>query len=45
MVRAILRHVVFDPDPRTLPGDAASFAFLARLMVGLGTGRVRSHSI
>jgi len=34
MVRARLHHVVFDPEPRTLPGDAASFAFSARLMVG-----------
>ena len=33
-VRAGLRQIVFDPDPRTLPGDAASFAFGARLMIG-----------
>ena len=34
IVRAELREIAFDPDPRALPGDAASFAFGARLMVG-----------
>src|SRR6266436_7192437 len=34
IVRAILRQIAFDPDPRTLPDDAASFEFGARLMVG-----------
>ena len=34
MVRAKIRQIVFDRDPRTLPADAASFAFGARLMIG-----------
>jgi hypothetical protein len=33
-VRAMLREVVFDPDPAALPGGPEVFAFLARLMVG-----------
>jgi hypothetical protein len=34
MMRAGLLQIVFDPDPRTLPRDAAGFAFGARLMIG-----------
>lgn len=33
-MRAALNALDFDPDPRSLPADPASFAFLARLFVG-----------
>lgn len=37
-MRAVLRSIHLDPDPRTLPGDATNFAFLARLCVGPSDG-------
>jgi hypothetical protein len=33
-VRAAIRTIDFDPDPRTLAGDPSGFRFLARLMIG-----------
>ena len=37
-VRATLRSIDLDPDPRTLPADPARFCFLARLTVGPADG-------
>lgn len=37
-MRASVRSVDFDPNPRDLPSDPASFAFLARLIVGPAGG-------
>jgi len=33
-MRAVLRHVILSPDPRTLPADPATFMFGAQLLVG-----------
>ena len=33
-MRALLKAVVFDPEPSRLPADPAEFAFGARLVVG-----------
>jgi hypothetical protein len=33
-VRAAIRHLSFDPDPRSLPDDPAAFCLLVRLLVG-----------
>jgi hypothetical protein len=33
-VRAAIRTIDFDPDPRTLPGDPSEFSFLVRLIIG-----------
>jgi hypothetical protein len=33
-MRAVLRDMILVPDLRTLPGDAASFAFGLQLLVG-----------
>jgi hypothetical protein len=33
-MRAVLRRLLLDPDPRQLPADPAEFSLLARLFVG-----------
>ena len=33
-MRAAIRDVIFDPDPRSLPDDPARFVLQARLLVG-----------
>lgn len=38
MMRALLRDLVFSPDPRTLPGDPERFVFCAQLRVGPADG-------
>ena len=38
MMRAALRHVIWSPDPRTLPADPAQFSFAAQLLVGPADG-------
>jgi hypothetical protein len=38
VVRAVLRNLIFSPDPRTLPGDPAGFAFGVQLLVGPADG-------
>jgi hypothetical protein len=38
MVRAVLRDLIVSPDPRTLPGDPAGFAFGVQLLVGPADG-------
>jgi hypothetical protein len=37
-MRAVLRHLLLSPDPRTLPGDPAEFAFGVQLLVGPADG-------
>jgi hypothetical protein len=37
-MRAVLRDMILSPDPRTLPGDPASFAFGVQLLVGPADG-------
>lgn len=37
-MRAVVRAIDFDPDPRDLPGDPSEFLLLARLMVGPSDG-------
>ncbi len=37
-MRAVLRSLDLHPDPRTLSGDPADFAFLARMYVGPSDG-------
>jgi len=37
-MRADIRSLVLEPDPRTLPEDPAEFAFLATLSVGPSEG-------
>jgi hypothetical protein len=38
LVRAAIRIIEFQPDPNTLPGDPAEFAFSVRLLVGRSDG-------
>jgi hypothetical protein len=38
LVRALLRGLILEPDPRTLPADAESFMFGAQLLVGPASG-------
>jgi hypothetical protein len=33
-MRAALRDIQFDPDPRSLPADPSRFAFTVRLIIG-----------
>lgn len=33
-MRAVLKSLVLEPDPATLPADAVAFALLARMMIG-----------
>ena len=33
-MRAVLRDLIFSPDPRTLPGDPAAFVFGVQLLIG-----------
>lgn len=33
-MRAVLKSLVLEPDPATLPGDPAEFSLLARMIVG-----------
>jgi hypothetical protein len=33
-MRAVLKSLVLDPDPSTLPADPAEFSLLARMIVG-----------
>jgi hypothetical protein len=37
-MRAVVRSMVLDPDPRDLPADPAEFLLLARLFVGPSDG-------
>ncbi len=37
-MRAVVRSLVLDPDPRDLPADPAEFVLLARLFVGPSDG-------
>jgi hypothetical protein len=37
-MRAVLRDIIFSPNPRTLPGDPANFAFGVQLLVGPADG-------
>ena len=37
-MRAVVRSVYFDPDPRRLPADPSEFLLLARLSVGPSDG-------
>lgn len=37
-MRAVLRDLIFSPDPRTLPGDPAGFAFGVQLLIGPADG-------
>ena len=37
-MRAAVRHIMFDPEPRTLPSEAEHFAFGVRLIVGPADG-------
>jgi hypothetical protein len=37
-VKPVIRHMMLEPDPRTLPADPAQFSFLARLLVGPDDG-------
>jgi hypothetical protein len=37
-MRAVARHVIFEPDPRSLPDDPARFVLQARLLVGTSDG-------
>jgi len=37
-VRAAVRNIELDPDPRQLPADPADFLLLARLLVGPSNG-------
>jgi hypothetical protein len=37
-MRAVLRGVIWSPDPRRLPADPAEFAFGAHLLVGPADG-------
>lgn len=37
-MHAVVRSLSLDPDPRTLPGDPASFGVLVTLMVGASDG-------
>lgn len=38
VMRAVLRHLLLSPDPRTLPGDPAEFAFGVQLVIGPADG-------
>ena len=38
VVHAMLRDLILSPDPRTLPGDPASFVFGVQLLVGPADG-------
>lgn len=33
-MRAVLKSLILEPDPSTLPGDPEDFSILARMMVG-----------
>ena len=37
-MRAAVRQVSFDPEPRSLPGEAVKFAFAVRLILGPAEG-------
>jgi hypothetical protein len=37
-VRAAIRRVSFEPDPRSLPDDPAVFSFMVRLLIGPADG-------
>ena len=38
-MRAVVRDIEFEPDPRTLPAEPADFTFLATMTVGPSGGR------
>jgi hypothetical protein len=38
VVRAVLRDLIISPNPRTLPGDPAGFAFGVQLLIGPADG-------
>lgn len=37
-MRAVVRHIMFDPEPRTLPSEAEHLAFGVRLILGPADG-------
>lgn len=37
-MRAAVRHIMFDPEPRTLPREAEHLAFDVRLILGPADG-------
>ena len=37
-MRAVLRDLIFSPDPRTLPGDPEGFVFGVQLLIGAADG-------